>query len=114
MRILAVLMLALVALLVLPCIVGAEDYPLLSAERLSVAGAVNYGAISAAVKGAEPLVGTHDEFFVGFFPAYNLTHPDSTRKHLPHTSLAGSVQYGLTSKRVVGYVGFRWLFYGGN
>ncbi len=102
----------ILALLLLASVARAENYPLLSMERLSVAGGLEYAQRSAL--GSGTILGTRSEFAVGVFPAYNLTHPDSLHAHLPHVSLTGFARLGLTSHEVIAGVGLRWLIFRGD
>lgn len=89
-----------------------ETYPLLSAERASVAVALDREFL-AATPNAGPVVGLRSEWRAGVSAAYNLIAPSPEHPKLPHISLAGSATLGLESQQISARLGLRWRVWSG-
>lgn len=81
----------------------AQDKPLFSATRLSLAAGASYDWFGKV--GDQPLPLFKKEWKVGLFAAYNLT---------PHLSLVGSTDYGLDNKWTESKVGLRLRLFQGS
>lgn len=79
----------------------AADQPLLSFDRLTFAGGLNYKWIAAPTAESAPVPAFGKEWEAGLYAAYNLT---------PHLSLAGSAVYGFDNKQVEERIGLRVRF----
>lgn len=98
---------ALVAgLLFLNCTtVKADDAPLFSSKRVSLAGGLNYEWRTTPLKNnSEPILERHGEWTTGMYGAYNLT---------PHASLVASSVLGFDSRQLRHTVGVRIRFFQG-
>jgi hypothetical protein len=85
--------------------VRAEDAPLLSSKRVSLAGGLNYEWRTTPLKNnSEPLLERHGEWTTGLYGAYNLT---------PHASLVASSVLGFDSRQLRHTVGLRIRFFQG-
>jgi hypothetical protein len=83
----------------------AEDAPLVSSKRLSVASGLNYEwRTTPLANNSEPVDGRHAEWSAGFYAAYNLT---------PHSSLVASSVIGLDSRQLRNTVGVRLRLWNG-
>lgn len=77
------------------------DRPLLSMDRLSLAGGVNHVWHAAPAEDSTPLPLAVREWEAGLYAAYNLT---------PRLSLVGSTVYGFDNKLVESRAGLRVRF----
>jgi hypothetical protein len=85
--------------------VRAEDAPLFSSKRVSLAGGLNYEWRTTPLKNnSEPLLERHGEWTTGLYGAYNLT---------PHASLVASSVLGFDSRQLRHTVGLRIRFFQG-
>lgn len=83
----------------------AEDAPLFSAKRVSLAGGLNYEWRTTPLKNnSEPILERHGEWTTGLYGAYNLT---------PHSSLVASSVLGFDSRQLRHTVGLRIRFFQG-
>ena len=96
-----------VCLLFMNCapVKAAEDAPLFSSKRVSLAGGLNYEWRTTPLKNnSEPILERHGEWTTGLYGAYNLT---------PHASLVASSVLGFDSRQLRHTVGVRIRFFQG-
>lgn len=82
----------------------AEDKPLMSLDRVSVAAGINYLWYAAPFDTSDPVPSFPRGFEVGLYGAYNLS---------PHLSLTGSVAYMPDNKQLEQRLGLRFRLYQG-
>lgn len=105
---LAVLFLMLLAV---PVLADTSTAPLISAERLALAGGVNREFNTNLPGAASPLVAS--EWSAGIYGAYALTAPATDEKHVPKLALVGSGLYGFDSKLTRWSLGLRFTLFDG-
>lgn len=95
------LVLAVLGIVAFAATAKAADQPLLSLDRLTFAGGLNYKFVSAPEPESAPVPPFGKEWEAGLYAAYNLT---------PHLSLAGSIVRGFDNKQVEERIGLRVRF----